>query len=70
MYLLHEMEDERMNLKDVKEIAVDRGIKAGKMKKGELIRVIQEAEGNPACFETGRNLSCNEFNCLWKEDCK
>lgn len=59
-----------MNLKEVKEIAADRGVKAGKMKKGELIRFMQETEGNPACFETERNLSCNESNCLWKEDCK
>lgn len=41
-----------MKIEQIKEIAKKRGVKTGKMKKGEIIRAIQEAEGNPACFDT------------------
>lgn len=58
-----------MNLKEIKEIAAERGVKAGKMKKSELVRAIQETEGNPACFDTGRSTTCAENACLWKQDC-
>lgn len=59
-----------MNAQDVKKIAVERGIKTCKMKKGDIIRAIQTKEGNPACFDTGAAASCGEAECLWKEDCK
>jgi hypothetical protein len=41
---------DEMNLKDIKEIAQKWGVKAGKMKKNEIIRAIQRAEGNFDCF--------------------
>jgi hypothetical protein len=58
-----------MKLDDIKEIARKRGLKPGKMKKSELIRAIQEDEGNPACFATGRAAICGQTECLWREDC-
>lgn len=42
-----------MRLLEIREIAKQRGVSAGKMKKVETVRVIQEAEGNSACFDTG-----------------
>ncbi len=58
-----------MNLKDVKEIAKQKGIKASKMKKEELIRSIQKAEGNFDCFGTAISGECSQNDCLWREDC-
>jgi hypothetical protein len=58
-----------MKVQEIKEIAGRMGIKAGKMKKAELIRAIQQAERNEACFETGRADTCGQDRCLWREDC-
>jgi len=58
-----------MKVAEVRAIAAQRGIQAGKKKKGELIRTIQETEGNDACFETGKADVCNQTKCLWREDC-
>lgn len=59
-----------MKIEQIREIAKQRGVKTGKMKKGEIIRAIQEAEGNPTCFDTGKAAECGEMSCLWREDCK
>ena len=58
-----------MKVEEIKEIARQRGLKAVKMKKGELVRAIQEAEGNPTCFDTGTVNGCSQANCLWRQDC-
>ena len=59
-----------MKLEQVKEVAALRGIKSGKMKKGEIIRAIQSDEGNEPCFDTGKVSACNQTTCLWREDCE
>ncbi len=59
-----------MKMQDVKEVAKNRGIKAGTMKKGELVRAIQAGEGNEACYETGQAAECGQDDCLWRDDCK
>ncbi len=58
-----------MNLKPIKEIAQKSGVKAGKMRKDELIRAIQRAEGNFDCFGTAISAHCSQHDCLWREDC-
>lgn len=58
-----------MNMNDIKAIAAKFDIKAGRMKKVDLIRAIQEAEGNLQCFGTDRILNCPEMGCCWREDC-
>ena len=58
-----------MNMKEIKEIAVDRGVKPGKLKKTELVRAIQRVENNPACFMSGIHDQCVEYDCLWRGDC-
>lgn len=58
-----------MKMDEIKEIAKKHDIKAGKMKKSDLVRAIQQAEGNPACFDTGQAECCGQQACLWKEDC-
>jgi hypothetical protein len=59
-----------MKIQDVKEIAKKQGVNAGKMNKTDLIRAIQKAEGNHACFDTASVQTCGQMNCLWRADCK
>lgn len=58
-----------MNLKQIKEIAKSKGVKVGNVKKDELIRAIQRAEGNFDCFGTATAGECDQLNCLWRDDC-
>jgi hypothetical protein len=58
-----------MKLDDIKEIAKRHDIKVSKLKKGDLVRAIQQAEGNEPCFESGKASACGQHNCLWREDC-
>ena len=58
-----------MKLDEIKEIARQHNIKAAKMKKSELVRAIQQAEGNEACFDSGKAAQCGQEGCLWREDC-
>jgi hypothetical protein len=39
------------------------------MDKKNLVRSIQEKEGNTPCFKTGLPF-CNQYNCCWRSDCK
>jgi hypothetical protein len=59
-----------MKVNDVKEIAKKRGLNPGKMKKRELVRAIQEDEGNPVCYDTGYSDECGQPECLWRDDCQ
>ncbi len=58
-----------MTIKQIKENAKSKGIKVGNMKKENIIRAIQRAEGNFDCFGTASAGVCDQINCLWKEDC-
>jgi len=59
-----------VNLKEVKEFAEQKGVRPGRQKKAELIRSIQSAENNPACYMTDQAASCGEVSCLWRGDCR
>lgn len=58
-----------MTVTEIKKIAKEKGISAGKMKKQELVQAIQSAEGNIPCFMTDAANDCSEMNCLWRKDC-
>ncbi len=58
-----------MKIDAIKEIAKKQQLKPGKANKGELIRAIQLAEGNTACFGSNKKNECGQINCLWREDC-
>lgn len=58
-----------MKLEEIKKIAKLHDIKAGKLKKTELVRAIQAAEGNDTCFESGKASECGQAGCLWRADC-
>ena len=58
-----------MNMQQIREIAKAHGVKSGSLKKVELVQAVQAAEGNEACFGTGKAVQCGQHECLWKHDC-
>jgi hypothetical protein len=57
-----------MNLTEVKSKAKEVGVSVSKMKKPELIRAIQLAEGNVDCFGKPEG-ACDQENCCFRSDC-
>jgi hypothetical protein len=57
-----------MTMGEVKDKAKNLGITPGTMKKTELIRAIQGAEGNNACYGT-TNGTCQWSDCCFRGDC-
>lgn len=58
-----------MNIKEIKELAQQRGLRPGRLKKDELIRAIQEAEDSAPCYMTNQVDYCGQSDCLWRQDC-
>lgn len=58
-----------MKLDEIKEMARKHGIKTAKVRKSELVRAIQQAEGNEPCFDAGKAAECGQDGCLWRDDC-
>ena len=58
-----------MKIQKIRSIAKEMGVKSARMSKGEIIRAIQEAEGNFPCFGTVREGFCDREDCMWKADC-
>lgn len=68
-YIRCEQEKFDMRLEEIKEIAKQHDIKVGKLRKADLIKAIQVAEGNDACFASGQASECGQHSCLWRDDC-
>lgn len=62
------MEVTKMKMVDIKRIAKRVGCNPGRLKKADLIKKIQEAEGNFPCFQTAGDY-CNQEKCSWRDDC-
>ncbi|NLZ17962.1 MAG: SAP domain-containing protein [Desulfobulbaceae bacterium] len=58
-----------MQMEKIREIASWKNVVSGAMEKEELIRSIQEKEGNTPCFRTAQ-ASCQQYDCWWRLDCK
>lgn len=58
-----------MKLQRIRTVAKEMGVKSARMSKGEIIRAIQEAEGNFPCFGTAHDGHCDQCDCAWREDC-
>lgn len=56
-------------LQEVRTIARKMGLDTRNVTLRELIRAIQSAEGNKACYMSAEVLTCEQTNCLWREDC-
>ncbi len=58
-----------MKLKDIRSMARSMGIKnINRYRKENLIKVIQETEGNSPCFKG--IYGCGETRCLWRHECQ
>jgi hypothetical protein len=66
---IHVHTEDVMKLEEIKEIAKQHNIKVGKMKKADLVKAVQLAEQNDACFDTGKVDNCGQETCIWREDC-
>ena len=58
-----------MTLKQIKDIARQKNVKVGNMKKETLIKAIQKSEGNFDCFGSATAGTCDQVSCMWREDC-
>lgn len=68
LYYLRE-KSVHMKVKDIQTIAKSMGLKPGKLKKSDLIHLIQKQENNNECYATSAVTSCGQENCLWRPDC-
>ena len=58
-----------MILKDIRDKGRSLGVKNySKLGKADLIRAIQEKEGNTPCYQN--IYDCWQFDCLWRPDCQ
>ncbi|MBN2019043.1 MAG: hypothetical protein JW749_02325 [Sedimentisphaerales bacterium] len=57
-----------VSMAEIKEKAKNLGINPVNLKKTELIRAVQRAEGNNACYGT-TNGTCQWTHCCWRSDC-
>jgi len=57
-----------MNMADIRRKAKGLGLKVQGLTKADLIRATQTAEGNTACFATGKT-ECDQMLCCWRADC-
>ena len=58
-----------MNMQEIREVARQRHVSAGRLRKGDLIRTLQRLEGNFDCFGSAREGICSQIECLWRKDC-
>jgi len=58
-----------MKLSEVKEIAHRMGIPTRRSNKANIIKSIQRYEGNFDCFGTATDGYCDQYMCLWRDDC-
>ena len=58
-----------MRMNEIRAMAKQRNIAPRSMNKKELIRAVQQAEGNTPCFMTNQP-SCDQHECCWRSDCK
>lgn len=58
-----------MKVDEIKQIARQHNVKIGRATKTELVRSIQQAEGNMPCFANSNSAQCGQHSCKWREDC-
>jgi hypothetical protein len=58
-----------MKIEEIRSIAKSHHIKPARLSKVELIKSIQSEEGNFDCFATASSGECDQFGCIWREDC-
>ena len=61
-------ERNEMTVNELQKMAKELGIKTTGLRKAEMIKAIQGAEGNFDCFGTATD-NCDQLSCLFREDC-
>ncbi len=60
-----------MRIEEVRQRAGALGLSgARRMRKSELIRAIQQREGNQPCFGADWRFDCGQLDCCWRDDCR
>jgi DNA-binding IscR family transcriptional regulator len=59
-----------MTFAEIKQIAVEQGIRVVGVKKTDIVRAIQKQEGNTPCFASGKASECGQPHCLWSAVCE
>lgn len=57
-----------MNMTEIKSKARNLGVQVGRLPKKDLIRSIQNKEGNFPCFATAKDY-CSQKLCCWRDAC-
>jgi hypothetical protein len=58
-----------MRIQEIRAIAKKKGVNSARMRKADLVRSIQRAEGNFDCFGSPTDGVCDQSVCAWREDC-
>jgi hypothetical protein len=58
-----------MRIQDVRAVGKQKGIDSARMGKADIIRAIQSAEGNYACYGSAAEGICDQPACAWRDDC-
>jgi hypothetical protein len=58
-----------MNMQEIRGKARELGVKTSRLNKSSLIKSIQLAEGNFDCFASAIDNECDQFDCIWRDDC-
>ncbi len=58
-----------MNMQEIRTIAKDNKINSVGMSKYDIIRKLQQDEGNFDCYGTANDGVCDQIACMWREDC-
>jgi hypothetical protein len=59
-----------MTFAEIKQIAIEHGIRVVGVKKADIVRAIQTLEGNTPCFASGKATECGQPNCNWAAACE
>ena len=59
-----------MKIDGVRLRAKEMGIKIFRRTKKDIIRDIQSQEGHVPCYQDKAVLSCDQFHCCWRDDCR
>lgn len=58
-----------MNMKTIRQKAKTLQVDTHQLSKTDLIRKIQLAEGNFACYGSASSGECDQLECAWRNDC-
>lgn len=57
-----------MNIKQVRELAKDKGVKTGRLSKVKMVQLIQQVEGDFNSFASAINGYFGQTSCIWQTE--